>query len=210
MAICAWLAGDRTDAASVQRVTDVCEGFLCPSLGTSSDYCRWFTDAGLVMEQDLDWTSRVMQTWEICERRVRRSGIRYLARLIDRDTSLFLNRFNTILEAYREGSMNYGCFIARKPFDMSSPPNVVPRERPIHRVAGIALGVTIHLLFAVTVWYVYHFFWSTPGTSSANAILIDVLLALQFGISHSVFLCPPVRKRLGRWISRSFMDAAFA
>ena len=39
--------------------------------------------------------------------------------------------------------------------------------------------------------------------------MIDVLLALQFGISHSLMLCPPVRKRLGRWISRSFYGVCF-
>jgi tocopherol O-methyltransferase len=115
MAICAWLAGDRTDAAAVKKVEDVCEGFLCPSLGTDADYCRWFTDAGLTIEQNLDWTSRVQQTWAICDRRVRRSGVRHLARLIDRDTVRFLDRFRTILEAYQDGSMKYGCFIARKP-----------------------------------------------------------------------------------------------
>lgn len=115
IAICAWLAGDRTDAEAVQRVKDVCEGFLCPSLGTSADYRDWFTQSELVMEQELDWTSRVMQTWEICDRRVKRSRIRHLVRFIDRETTLFLDRFQTILEAYRDGSMKYGCFIARKP-----------------------------------------------------------------------------------------------
>ena len=115
IAICAWLAGDRTDDQAVQRVKDVCEAFLCPSLGTSSDYRDWFTQSGLVMEQELDWTSRVMQTWEICDRRVRQSGIRHVARLIDRETTLFLDRFRTILTAYQEGSMKYGCFIARRP-----------------------------------------------------------------------------------------------
>jgi tocopherol O-methyltransferase len=115
MAICAWLAGEHTDAVSVRKVMDVCEGFLCPSLGTSADYRNWFTDAGLVVEQDLDWTSQVQQTWEICHRRVRRWGIRHLARWIDRDTVQFLDRFPTILEAYQDGSMKYGCFIAKMP-----------------------------------------------------------------------------------------------
>ena len=115
MAICAWLAGDRTDADAVQKVVDVCEGFLCPSLGTSSDYCRWFTDAGLAVESFADWTSQVGRTWEICDRRVRRSGIRHLARFIDQETVRFLDRFHTILDAYHDGSMKYGCFIASKP-----------------------------------------------------------------------------------------------
>jgi protein-S-isoprenylcysteine O-methyltransferase Ste14 len=76
-------------------------------------------------------------------------------------------------------------------------------------MAGILLGVTIHLFFAVTVWNVYHFFWRTTGRPSDNAILIDTLLGLQFGVSHSLFLCPPMRKLLGRWISRSFYGCCF-
>ena len=115
VAICAWLAGDRTDAAAVRRVEEVCEGFLCPSLGTADDYCQWFRDAGLVVEQNQDWTSQVTRTWEICERRVQRLGVRHLARLVDRDTVRFLERFRTILEAYRDGSMKYGALVARKP-----------------------------------------------------------------------------------------------
>jgi tocopherol O-methyltransferase len=126
VAICAWLAGDRTDDEAVKRVKDVCEGFLCPSLGTSADYRDWFNQAGLVMEQELDWTARVMQTWEICDRRVKQSGIRHLVRMIDRETTLFLDRFQTILAAYREGSMKYGCFIARKP-DLSPRPGFAGR-----------------------------------------------------------------------------------
>ena len=115
VAICAWLAGDRTDAAAVRRVEEVCEGFLCPSLGTADDYCQWLGDAGLVVEQNQDWTSQVTRTWEICERRVQRCGVPHPARLVDRDTVRFLERFRTILEAYRDGSMKYGCFVVRKP-----------------------------------------------------------------------------------------------
>ncbi len=116
MAICAWLAGEGLeDQQQIQQVYDVCEGFFCPSLGTSGDYRQWMNDAGLAVERDYDWTARVAQTWEICKRRVRRSGVRWLAGLISRDTAIFLDRFDTILEAYRSGAMRYGCFIARKP-----------------------------------------------------------------------------------------------
>lgn len=114
VAICAWLAGQRHDAEANQRVYDVCEGFLCPSLGTAADYQEWMTAAGLELETYHDWTDRVARTWEICDRRVRRSGVRSLARLIDRETVLFLDRFPTLLQAYRDGSMEYGCLIARK------------------------------------------------------------------------------------------------
>ena len=115
-AICAWQAADGTLSDDAQRQCyDVCEGFLCPSLGSGEDYRSWFVGAGLEVERSFDWTNRVAQTWEICSRRVERSRIHWLARLVDRNQLLFLNRFQTILRAYRSGAMTYGCWIARKP-----------------------------------------------------------------------------------------------
>jgi tocopherol O-methyltransferase len=114
MAICAWLAGDDLQEGQRRQVYDVCEGFFCPSLGTSGDYRRWMTEAGLTVHHDYDWTARVERTWEICSTRVRRSGIRWLAGLLHRDTAMFLDRFDTILAAYRSGAMRYGCFIAEQ------------------------------------------------------------------------------------------------
>jgi len=136
MAICAWLAGDGlaadpvtvatparvtlardplADDARRRQVYEVCEGFLCPSLGTMADYTSWMESAGLVVETAQDWTARVTRTWEICRDRVRRSKVRWLARMIDRDSVLFLDRFDAILDAYRSGAMEYGSIVARKP-----------------------------------------------------------------------------------------------
>lgn len=116
MAICAWLAGSSLETDEQrQLVYDVCEGFFCPSLGTRENYEEWITGSGLVMERSDLWTERVMQTWEICMRRVRWTGVGLLGRIIDRDTDMFVKRFQTILAAYRTGAMQYGCFVARKP-----------------------------------------------------------------------------------------------
>ena len=115
VAICAWLAGNNLDAAAQRQVHKVCEGFFCPSLGTSDDYVGWMTAAGLKMIRYHDWTSAVDRTWEICRDRVRRSGMRWLARLIDRNSVMFLDRFETILQAYRSGAMRYGVFVFEKP-----------------------------------------------------------------------------------------------
>ncbi len=115
VAICAWLCGDtEMDANRCNQVKRVCEAFLCPSLGTGADYVSWFRDADLVIDSWEDWTQSVMQTWEICERRIRRSGMRWLAHCVDRDTRNFLNSFGDILEAYRSGDMKYGVFVATK------------------------------------------------------------------------------------------------
>lgn len=118
MAICAWLAGENSSTAEgTRQVERVCEGFLCPSLGTSHDYAEWMRQAGLVLETQVDWTDRVLETWEICRRRVDRARVRWIAHAIDRQTVQFLNDFSTILEAYRSRAMGYGCFVARKPND---------------------------------------------------------------------------------------------
>ena len=116
VAICAWLSGDDEQAAETQRlVYEVCEGFFCPSLGTQADYRKWLTDAGLEMRSTNIWTKRVLKTWEICRDRVAASKVRWLARILGRDHVMFLDRFDAILEAYRTGAMEYGCFVAVKP-----------------------------------------------------------------------------------------------
>jgi tocopherol O-methyltransferase len=113
VAICAWLAGHDEEAEHTKKLcVDVCEGFFCPSLGTQADYERWLSAAGLKLVHSQLWTERVLKTWEICQERVRRSGVRYVARLLGRDHVMFLNRFDAILQAYRTGAMEYGCFVA--------------------------------------------------------------------------------------------------
>jgi tocopherol O-methyltransferase len=115
VAICAWLAGRALNSQTAEQVHHVCEGFFCPSLGTREDYSHWMADAGLNLVRYHDWTSRVDRTWEICRDRVRRTRMHWLAHLIDRNSVLFLERFDTILQAYRSGAMKYGCFIAERP-----------------------------------------------------------------------------------------------
>ena len=64
----------------VKQMQQVCEGFFCPSLGTQADYRRWIEQAGFELQTFHDWTSAVDRTWEICRNRVRRTGVRWLAR----------------------------------------------------------------------------------------------------------------------------------
>ncbi|MCY2967631.1 MAG: class I SAM-dependent methyltransferase [Planctomycetota bacterium] len=121
MAICAWLAGDGLDdPARARQVYDVCEGFLCPSLGSFDDYRGWMTEAGLIVEETCDWTDRVWRTWEICRDRVAKSRVRWLAKCLDKNSVLFLDRFDTILNAYKTKAMRYGCLIATKPAERMS------------------------------------------------------------------------------------------
>ncbi|MEI6637024.1 MAG: class I SAM-dependent methyltransferase [Planctomycetota bacterium] len=116
VAICAWLAARDADLpAKRPQVKAVLEAFLCPSLGSFDDYRGWMTAAGLVVEVEEDWTARVCRTWEICDRRVKRLGLPWLARFVDPAQGLFLERFGTLLGAYTSGAMQYGCFVARRP-----------------------------------------------------------------------------------------------
>lgn len=121
IAICAWLASDAAEQPGKQQmVYDVCEGFLCPSLGTFDDYRSWMSEAGLTVTTTDDWTPQVTRTWQICMKRVKRTGVGWLAKLIDRDTVRFLERFQTIDRAYQEGAMQYGCIVAEKPLATAS------------------------------------------------------------------------------------------
>ncbi|MFM7035248.1 MAG: class I SAM-dependent methyltransferase [Planctomycetia bacterium] len=116
MAICAWLAAEDADEPGTrEQVEAVCDAFLCPSLGSFSDYRGWMTDAGLEIVRTEDWTRRVERTWELCDARVRRLGLHGVARLIDRRQAAFLEHFTTLLAAYRSDAMQYGCIIARRP-----------------------------------------------------------------------------------------------
>ena len=114
-ALLAWLSGEMpmSDAHS-QQAMRVCQGMFCPSLGSQSDYVRWFEQAGLVVTAKGIWTEQVKKTWEICRKRVERTGVRYLARILGSNHVLFLDHFDAILKAYESGAMEYGYFIAEK------------------------------------------------------------------------------------------------
>ncbi len=113
MAICAWLTQDRPhDRAVAREIRAVCEGFLCPSLGSPRDYLSWMAGAGLVQCRFLDLTEQVTKTWQVCLRRVRRSRVHWMARWAGQSMTKFLDHFDTILRAYRNGAMRYGCFVA--------------------------------------------------------------------------------------------------
>ena len=115
VALCAWLAGDEPHSdEDTAQVKAVCDAFLCPSLGTADDYANWLVSAGLQVQRIDDLTPRIAQTWEICQRRTKRSGLALLSRLFGRNTAQFANSFETILGAYRSGAMKYCSIVAKK------------------------------------------------------------------------------------------------
>lgn len=115
-ALCIWLAGDEPQSpAEIRQVEEVCEAFLCPSLGTVQDYSQWLSEAGLTVERVDDLTSGVMRTWAICEQRMRRIGAAYLARLFGPNMLQFVENFATLYKAYESGAMKYCSIVAKKP-----------------------------------------------------------------------------------------------
>ncbi len=115
LVIAVWFEGDEASTAEQRAmVEEVCTRFVCPSLATRHDYAGWIESAGLRVTHDVDWTQRVMKTWEICKNRVGRSGVRQLARFIDQEQVAFLDGFDVLLEAYRTGAMQYGAIVAKK------------------------------------------------------------------------------------------------
>lgn len=69
---------------------------------------------------------------------------------------------------------------------------------------GLLAGIATHLLFAVTVWYLFWFLRDGSAKEADRPLLWDACLALQFTIPHSLLLLPSVRSRLSRWIPREF------
>src|SRR5262249_37798121 len=115
VAISAWLAAGPHGPGDVRLLHQVCEGFLCPSLGTSQEYLTWMEDAGLTPCVVGDLSDNVAGTWEICDRRVRRFRIPSLARWAGPKMSRFIDHFETMIQAYRTGALRYICFVAQKP-----------------------------------------------------------------------------------------------
>lgn len=119
MAICVWFEGEDTSTPGHRELCEeVCERFVCPSLATRADYAGWMTDQGMRILHNEVWTERVVRTWEICKQRVARTGVRHLAKLIDREQVDFLDGFDTLLHAYRSGAMQYGAIVAEKPREL--------------------------------------------------------------------------------------------
>lgn len=73
----------------------------------------------------------------------------------------------------------------------------------VARASGILFGIATHLAFGATVWKLFHFLSETPSGEWPGGMALDVLLALQFAIPHSLLLHRAVRKRL-TWIPAPF------
>lgn len=90
--------------------------------------------------------------------------------------------------------------------------NAVTTNRFVARFWGISFGLLTHALFVFAVW---HIFWFLRGSVPAEEVpasswwLIDLALALQFVVPHSLLLYPAVRERLGKTITGPYYGLVF-
>jgi hypothetical protein len=91
------------------------EAMLSASLDGLSDYRRWMIDAGLTDVTAEDITRYVERTWDRCSRLAQRPLIRHLLRFTSAATRRFVRSFPLMTQAYAEGAMAFGLFVARKP-----------------------------------------------------------------------------------------------
>jgi len=120
LALCAWLRGEDLTGEGANLVRDICEGMLCPSLASRSEYERWMTEAGFGAIETKDLTRQVERTWEVCSGILSRVHIDRMLGWIDPASRRFLEAFPLMRRAYAENAMAYGLFVAgASPYQVS-------------------------------------------------------------------------------------------
>jgi tocopherol O-methyltransferase len=116
LAVCAWLRGEQsTPENHKELVAIIGEAMLSASLDTLSQYSAWIREANLQVEAALDITQNVAPTWEHCYRIALRLKLNWLVYLADAPTRRFVQSFPLMSQAYANGAMAFGLFVARKP-----------------------------------------------------------------------------------------------
>ena len=115
LAVCAWLRRDgplREDEQAL--VNTIAEAMLSASLGSLSDYQDWMRDAGLTVTAAEDITRHVEPTWSHCSRIGDNPAVRLFLRFTGGPTRRFVQSFPLMKQAYAQGAMAFGLFVARK------------------------------------------------------------------------------------------------
>jgi tocopherol O-methyltransferase len=115
LAVCAWLRGERPTRADDQElVATIGRAMLSASLDTLSQYVTWIREANLQIETAKDITANIAPTWKYCSQMSERFPLRWLVRFADASTQRFVKSFPLMTEAYANGAMAFGLFVARK------------------------------------------------------------------------------------------------
>jgi tocopherol O-methyltransferase len=115
LAICAWLRGEQPTREDDQElVATIGQAMLSASLDTLSQYVSWMREANLQIETAKDITTNIAPTWKYCSRMSKRIPLRWLVRFADAPTQRFVKSFPLMTEAYANGAMAFGLFVAKK------------------------------------------------------------------------------------------------
>jgi tocopherol O-methyltransferase len=115
LAVCAWLRRDgAVHEDETELVATIGEAMLSASLDGLSDYRMWMKDAGLMAETAEDITRQIAPTWSHCARMFRNPILKTLLRFADSPTRRFVRSFPLMEQAYAQGAMAFGLFVARK------------------------------------------------------------------------------------------------
>jgi len=116
LAVCAWLRRDGPMPEDEQKlVAIIAKAMLSASLGSLSDYRTWMIDSGLIVTAAEDITRHVERTWARCTRIAERPAMKFLVRFTSANTRRFVESFPLMKQAYAQGAMAFGLFVARKP-----------------------------------------------------------------------------------------------
>jgi len=113
LAVCAWLRGEQSEKEQ-PLVAAIAEAMFSASLDTLRQYAAWMREASLKVETVIDITKNVAPTWEHCFRMAQRLKLNWLVYLADAPTRRFVQSFPLMSQAYANGAMAFGLFVARK------------------------------------------------------------------------------------------------
>jgi tocopherol O-methyltransferase len=115
LAVCAWLRGEQSTREDNQElVATIGQAMLSASLDTLGQYVNWMWEANLQIETAKDITANIAPTWKYCSRMSERIPLRWLVRFADAPTQRFVKSFPLMTEAYANGAMAFGLFVAKK------------------------------------------------------------------------------------------------
>lgn len=114
LGLCVWLRGDTEKPAHAQLVQDICDAMLCPSLLTMDEQVSLLEDAGFHAIEADDITRNVLPTWEHCVKVVGNPLVQLMLHTKARKLRRFVDSFEWMEKAYREGAMAYGMITAVK------------------------------------------------------------------------------------------------
>ena len=101
-----------TGSMENSAVRNVARAFLCPELWTADQYAESMSAAGLEIILREDLSENVTRTWEVCQQRARAAAV--FVRLLPQAAQEFVLGIDTILDAYRSGTLRYCVLIARR------------------------------------------------------------------------------------------------